>query len=164
MNILKYNSLQDLIGKYLKLIIELKGAKEIPEKLAFEVQSRYQWLDLDNTEFSTKVVTSGADSGVPLSRAPQFGYKSEHIIEIDDELISKMSENTLRFGVYGKVEQKKRLKEVLFSPRTIIVEEEGGSSPKKGQERRESIDPSLRSSKQLQGLSLEEIERLRKEN
>jgi hypothetical protein len=31
------------------------------------------------------------------------------MIEIDDDLISKMIENTLKIGVYGKVEQKKRL-------------------------------------------------------
>jgi hypothetical protein len=30
------------------------------------------------------------------------------LVEVDDELISKMVENTLRIGVYGKVEQKKR--------------------------------------------------------
>jgi hypothetical protein len=30
------------------------------------------------------------------------------MIEIDDELISRMIENTLKIGVYGKVEQKKR--------------------------------------------------------
>jgi len=37
------------------------------------------------------------------------------LIAIDDELISKMLENTLRFGVYGKVEQKRRQLN-LFSP------------------------------------------------
>jgi hypothetical protein len=30
------------------------------------------------------------------------------MIEIDDELISRMIENTLRIGVYGKIEQKKK--------------------------------------------------------
>ena len=36
LNILKYASLNDLIGKYLKLVIELRQAKDIPEKLSYE--------------------------------------------------------------------------------------------------------------------------------
>jgi len=116
LNILKYSSLNDLTGKYLKLIIELRQAKDIPEKLAYETQCRYQWLDVENTEFQTKIVESGGQSGVALSRNPAFGYRAEHTIMIDDELISKMLENTLRFGVYGKVEQKRRQLN-LFSPK-----------------------------------------------
>jgi hypothetical protein len=70
LNILKYNSLNDLLGKKLKLSIELKKATEIPEKLAYEVQSKYQWLDEESTEFQTKVIESGGNSGTPLSRNP----------------------------------------------------------------------------------------------
>jgi hypothetical protein len=88
LNILKYNSLDDLIGKQLKLIVELRKAQDIPEKLAYEVQCKYQWLDREKTEFETKQVNSGGTSGVPLSRNPTFGYKAEHIIDIDDDLIS----------------------------------------------------------------------------
>ena len=36
LNILKYGSLNDLIGKYMKLVIELRQAKDIPEKLSYE--------------------------------------------------------------------------------------------------------------------------------
>jgi hypothetical protein len=84
---------------------------------------------------------------------------------IDDELISKMMENTLRFGVYGKVEQRRRQLN-LFSPshleedrfnfkeREIMVE-----SPSKGGAQR---DQSINMTKG--GMSLEEMELLRKEN
>ena len=106
LNLLKYNSLNDVVGKSLKLSVELRKAVDIPEKLAHEVQCRYQWLDQESTEFSTSIVES---KSAPVNRAPQFSYKQEHVIEIDDELISKMIENTLRIGVYGKVEQKRRL-------------------------------------------------------
>lgn len=95
LNILKFNSLNDLVGKRLKLTLELRKAADIPEKLSFEVQAKYQWLDEDATEYSTEVMSG---------RAPPFAYKAEHEIEIDDDLISKMIENTLRVGVYGKVE------------------------------------------------------------
>jgi hypothetical protein len=59
LNILKYGTLNDLIGKYLKLVIELRQAKDIPEKLSYETQCRYQWLDSENTEYQTKIVESG---------------------------------------------------------------------------------------------------------
>lgn len=83
---------------------------------------------------------------------------------IDDDLISKMMENTLRFGVYGKVEQRRRQLN-LFSPshleedrfsykeREIMVE-----SPSKGGAHR---DQSINMTK---GMSFEEMELLRKEN
>lgn len=51
LNILKYNSLNDLIGKHLKLSLELRKAQDIPEKLAYEVQCRYNWLDAESTEY-----------------------------------------------------------------------------------------------------------------
>lgn len=51
LNILKYNSLNDLIGKYLKLILEIKKAQDLPEKLTYEVQCRYNWIDPEGTEF-----------------------------------------------------------------------------------------------------------------
>jgi len=108
LNILKYTTLNDLIGKHLKLIIDLRKAQDIPEKLASEVEVKYHWLDQDKTEYPTQVVKSGGQSGVPLSRAPQFNYHKEHMIEIDEELISNMIESTLKFGVYGKIEQKKK--------------------------------------------------------
>ena len=102
LNILKYNTLSDVIGKKLKVLIDLKKAVDIPEKLCHEVQCKYQWLDSDRTEFTTKIV----DDKV---RNPVFGYKTEHMIEIDEDLISYMVENTLTIGVYGKTEQRKKL-------------------------------------------------------
>ncbi|CDW74930.1 chromosome-associated kinesin klp1 [Stylonychia lemnae] len=101
LNILKYNSLSDVIGKKLKLILDLKKAIDLPEKLTHEMQCRYQWLDEDKTQFETKVVDE-------KTRNPVFGYKNEHIIEIDEDLIGYMVENTLTIGVYGKVEPKKK--------------------------------------------------------
>jgi hypothetical protein len=108
LNILKYNSLNDVVGKILKLAIELKKATGIPEKLAYEVQCRYNWIDEDKSQFETKVVASGGTTGTAFSNNPVFGYRAEHQIEIDDDLIGKMIENTLRVGIYGKVEQKKK--------------------------------------------------------
>lgn len=49
LNVLKYSNLNDLVDKKLKFILELKKASEIPEKLNFEIQCRYTWLDEDKT-------------------------------------------------------------------------------------------------------------------
>jgi len=37
LNILRYNSLSDVIGKKLKLIMDLKKATDLPEKLTHEI-------------------------------------------------------------------------------------------------------------------------------
>jgi hypothetical protein len=80
------------------------------------------------------------------------------MISIDDELISKMLENTLRFGVFGKVEQKRRridllgLNEDEMDMPNMMVE-----SPKKK-------DTSMIMSARAGGMSAEEIEILRKQN
>lgn len=37
LNILKYNTLSDLVGKKLKLTLDLKKASELPEKLTHEI-------------------------------------------------------------------------------------------------------------------------------
>ena len=80
--------------------MELRKANEIPEKLSHEVQCKYIWLDEDKTEYTTKIVDE-------KTRGPVFSYKNEHVLEIDEELISYMVENTLTIGVYGKIEPKK---------------------------------------------------------
>jgi hypothetical protein len=94
-----------------------------------------------------------------VNRAPQFSYKSEHVIEVDDDLISKMIENTLRIGVYGKVEQKKRLTlnngdKLLMLGDDIDVGGEASSTSKMSKVMQTTKGP----------LSPEEIERLRQEN
>jgi len=47
------------------------------------------------------------------------------MISIDDELISKMLENTLKFGVFGKVEQKRRKIDLM----SLKIEEEEMEMP-----------------------------------
>ena len=111
LNILKYNTLGDLLGKKLKFTLDLKKASDLPEKLCHEVLCRYQWLDEDRSQFESKVAEE-------QTRNPVFGYHNEHVIDIDEDLISYMVENTLTVGVYGKVEPKKKL--------AVVEEKQGG--------------------------------------
>ena len=118
LNLLKYNSLTDLIGKRLKVILELKKATNIqPEKLAYEVQSKYQWLDESRTEYLTNAV-KGEEGKAAL------GYRAEHEIEVDEDLVSYMVENTLTIGVYGKVEPKKKAAAVDKEKGLEVIPEE----------------------------------------
>ena len=129
LNILKYNSLNDVVGKRLKLAVELKKAQEIPEKWSFEVVAKYNWLDDDSTEFTTKVIDGEGKS----QRNPVFGYRQEHVIDIDDDLISRMIESTLRIGIFGKVDQKQRLAKdgVLHAIEEVHEGDDGEGSPRK---------------------------------
>jgi len=89
------------------------------------------------------------------------------MIAIDDELISKMLENTLRFGVYGKVEQRRRQLN-LFSPGNKNDEEAFNFNEGSGAQRDNMMgSPSNKEqsiSLNRQGMSLEEMELLRRQN
>lgn len=45
LNLLDFESLNDLIGKHVKLILELKKGGEMPEKYMFKTMCRYHWND-----------------------------------------------------------------------------------------------------------------------
>jgi len=98
-----------------------------------------------------------ATSGPAQQRSPQFAYKADHMIEIDDELISRMIENTLRIGVYGKIEQKKKQ---AISPKGGEISMFSFNSPDgKSPVKRGSIIATKEGP-----LTEEEIEKLRREN
>ena len=110
------------------------------------------------------MIETGGTTGVPVSRSPQFGYKNEHLIEVDDDLISKMIENTLRIGVYGKIEQKKRLAGNGGEKLHIIdevVNEEGDEPGSVRSNKNVSMNTSKLNNSTI---SPDELERLRKEN
>lgn len=90
-----------MIGKKLKVNLELKKVTDIPEKLSHSSICKYQWMDEERTQYETKIVDE-------RTRNPAFNYKAEHTLDIDDDLITYMMENTLTIGVYGKAEQKKK--------------------------------------------------------
>lgn len=48
LNILEYFTLDQLIGKYLKMSLDLRRATDLPEKLTFKTMCRYEWIDDQN--------------------------------------------------------------------------------------------------------------------
>ena len=81
------------------------------------------------------------------------------MIEIDDELISNMIENTLRIGIYGKIEQKKRNNNPM-SPKSGEMFLFEGSPDGKSPNKREFSMIATKDGP----LTEEEIEKLRREN
>ena len=97
LNPLEYENLNDLIGKNLKLNIELKKASEIPDKYIFKTMCKYTWND---NSFETKTVERKKD--------PIFDYFSEHITAITEDMVNYLMYNTLTVGVFGMIESKKK--------------------------------------------------------
>ncbi len=64
LNLLEYETLNELLGKNLKIIIELKKAGDLPEKYSFKTMCRYLWND---EQFETTPVLK--------KREPDFNYK-----------------------------------------------------------------------------------------
>ena len=53
LNILEYETLRELVGKYLKVKLTLKRAVDIPDKYNFKTMAKYEWIDADKTVFET---------------------------------------------------------------------------------------------------------------
>ena len=100
LNILEYETLNELVGKNLKLTLELKRATEIPEKFSYKTKAMYNWLDADATLFESREVDK--------SKSPGFQYRGEHTIAITEDLINHMMYNTLKIGIHGMIEGKRQ--------------------------------------------------------
>lgn len=100
LNPLEYETLNELIGKHLKLIIELKKATEIPDKYSYKMMCKYVY---DGGEFETAVIEK--------SKEPKFDYHGEHMQVITDDMVQHLMYNTLTVGVYGMIESKRPKKE-----------------------------------------------------
>lgn len=101
LNPLEYENLNELIGKNLKLKIELKKASELPDKYIFKTMCRYTWND---NSFETKTVERRKD--------PSFDYYSDHLTSITEDMVSYLMYNTLTVGVFGMIESKRKAKAV----------------------------------------------------
>lgn len=99
LNPLEYENLNELIGKNMKLNIELKKASEIPDKYIFKTMCKYKWNESD---FETKTVEK--------KKEPIFDYLSEHVLSITEDMVNYLMYNTLTVGVYGMIESKKKAK------------------------------------------------------
>lgn len=101
LDVLEYEAMNqpELQGKYLQMNLELKRASELPEKYTFKTQAKYEWLDEEKTVFESKVVDK--------HRTPDFNYKNSHMIQITDEIVEYLMQNTLKISIHGMIEAKK---------------------------------------------------------
>ena len=100
LNILEYETLSELIGKYLKVKLALKRATDIPEKYSFKTMAKYEWIDSERTLFETQVREK--------TRDPDFAYVMEHTEQITDEFLTYLTHNTLTVKILGMIESKKK--------------------------------------------------------
>jgi len=96
LNPLEYENLNELIGKHLKLKIELKKASDLPDKYIFKTMCRYTWND---NSFETRTVERRKD--------PVFDYESDHLTAITEDMVTYLMYNTLTVGVFGMIESKR---------------------------------------------------------
>ena len=68
LNPLEYDSLNELIGKHIKLIIELKKASDLPEKYTYKIMCKYIY---NEAGYETTVVEK--------TKEPTFDYHGEHM-------------------------------------------------------------------------------------
>ena len=101
-DMMEHETLRDLEGCWLKMIIEIKKAQDIPEKYSFKTKACYNWLDQNETLFETKECNN--------DKNPNFQYRQEHMIEITSALCETMKDNTLKIQVFGMIEAKKVVK------------------------------------------------------
>ena len=102
LNIFEYETVRDLIGKHLKIKLNLKRAKEIPERYTFKTMAKYEWINSERTTYETQVQER--------KREPNFNYEFEHIELITEEFVETLMFHTLTIKVLGMIESKKKNK------------------------------------------------------
>jgi hypothetical protein len=100
LNPLEFETLNELIGKNLKLIVELRKCTELPEKYCWKVMCKYQYAD---QVYETKICER--------MKEPHFDYCAHHMSVITDDMIQHLMYNTLTVGVYGMIESKRSRKQ-----------------------------------------------------
>lgn len=98
LNMLEFENLNECIGKYLRIHVELKRVFDIPEKFTYKTKCTYKFLDNEEA-FETKVVEH--------SKNPEFNYRMTHEVLISEDIIQMMMYNALTIGVYGMIESKR---------------------------------------------------------
>ena len=91
-----YESVDQIIGKYLKFTVKIKKAMKIPEKFQFKSKCSYEWIEYPNDTFETTIIYDSCD--------PQFNFEEEHLVEVTEELSQYMRFNTLQLDVWGMIE------------------------------------------------------------
>lgn len=78
LNVLDYESLQECVGKYLRLTVDLRRVVDIPEKYTFKTKCKYNFLDQEEA-FETKIIEK--------KKEPEFLYRGVHECAITEELL-----------------------------------------------------------------------------
>ena len=80
-----YDTLNDVIDKYLCVTVKINKASDIPQKSANRTMVSYEWIDQTNHN----------SEEVEKSRAPVFKYSKDHVTKITSDLIEDLMLKTL---------------------------------------------------------------------
>lgn len=98
LNTLDFENLNECIGKYMRMCVELKRVLDVPDRYTFQTKCTYKFLDREEP-FETKVIDK--------TRNPEFNYKATHEFQITEDIIQQLMYNALTIGVYGMIESKR---------------------------------------------------------
>ncbi len=97
-NLVMFDSIDQLEGKTIRVMLKIHSARGLPVKYAGEVQCKYKWIDEKAEEHQTEINTS-------KSINPDFNYEKDHDLFVSPFVISHIWEGALAIGVYGKMSQ-----------------------------------------------------------
>jgi len=97
LNLMDFDSMEDLINKKMKLTVDIRKATGIPEKYSYMTKCKYNLFEEE--KYETKEIAK--------MKEPEFNHKKEITFDITEELLSSLKAKTLTMEVYGKIEPKK---------------------------------------------------------
>jgi pSer/pThr/pTyr-binding forkhead associated (FHA) protein len=92
-NLIMFDSIDQLEGKTMKIILKLHSARGLPQKYANELLCKYKWVDEKSEEYQTEVNSS-------KSINPDFNYEKEHELFISPFIINHIWEGAIAVGVF----------------------------------------------------------------
>ena len=92
-NLLHYDSVEDLEGKTMNVLLKIISARGLAKTYANELYSKYIWIDENGEEFATTPIEKPTTN-------PEFNYEKNHELFLTKYVIDKMWESALSISVY----------------------------------------------------------------
>ena len=96
---LDFETLAELKGKFIRVLVDIRRANELPIQYCFKVKCKYVWQEAN---FETNDINKSCD--------PVFNYTGAHMLRITEEFVQEIMYNTLTIKVYGMIKAKPSLK------------------------------------------------------
>lgn len=144
-DLIEYETLNELLGKKLKLNFEIKDGEALPKKLCARTFCQYEFYasgdqladeeDSDGLDNIGDIADDGDGRTVKKLRVfktkeieqktqkPQWEYKVSHSVDIDEEMLLKLQSESLAVAVFGMQEGREKFGAKLVGAGNSKVEE-----------------------------------------